>query len=258
MEIKFTTDGKKVVVIGNLNSQEKIVQEVFIVNGVEIPSGENFVVKSLHDAPAISWKEKALKDLEENYNSLSKKYKTDIDSLIKKLRNESSVLNHQINSLCSLKKKSVKEDFKRIIDFISGKIEYVVKDNYDGVEIVPFNKAIEQREDYDYSKIKLCTVYGRSDGDIQFNINTYSDGSGGNVRIYPFNSYDDAYKFACDLLITKFNDYPCISVIENASKLGFELEKTKVEEYYKKYNEDIDKRINEFQEKINNLVKSKK
>ena len=44
--IKYTTDGKKVVVIGNLNSQEKIVQEVFIINDAEIPSGENFVVTS--------------------------------------------------------------------------------------------------------------------------------------------------------------------------------------------------------------------
>lgn len=59
--IKYTTDGKKVKVLGNLNSQEKIVQEIFIVNESEIPSGEHFVVKTLHDAPAVSWKEKNLK-----------------------------------------------------------------------------------------------------------------------------------------------------------------------------------------------------
>jgi hypothetical protein len=52
--VKYTSDGKKVVIIGNLNSQEKIVQEIFIINGQEVPSGENFVVKSLHDFPAIS------------------------------------------------------------------------------------------------------------------------------------------------------------------------------------------------------------
>ena len=66
MEIKFTTDGKKVIVIGSLNSQEKIVQEIFIVGGSEIPSGEHFVVKSLHDAPAVSWKEKNIKEIEVN------------------------------------------------------------------------------------------------------------------------------------------------------------------------------------------------
>jgi hypothetical protein len=66
-EIKYTTDGKKVIVVGNLNSQEKIVQEIFIVDGNEIPSGENFVTKSLHDFPAISWKESELIKLESRY-----------------------------------------------------------------------------------------------------------------------------------------------------------------------------------------------
>jgi len=47
--IKFTSDGKKVAVVGKLNAQETIVQEIFVSNGNEIPSGENFVVKSLHD-----------------------------------------------------------------------------------------------------------------------------------------------------------------------------------------------------------------
>ncbi len=42
-----------------------IVQEIFISNGNEIPSGENFVVKSLHDAPAVSWKENDLKKLDQ-------------------------------------------------------------------------------------------------------------------------------------------------------------------------------------------------
>ena len=56
-EIKYTSDGKKVAVIGRLNNQEQIVQEVFVVDGSEIPSGEHFVVKSLHDVPVLSWKE---------------------------------------------------------------------------------------------------------------------------------------------------------------------------------------------------------
>lgn len=46
-EIKYTTCGKKVVVIGDLNQTEKIVQEIFVTNdGAEIPSGERFVVKA--------------------------------------------------------------------------------------------------------------------------------------------------------------------------------------------------------------------
>lgn len=48
-EIKYTTCGKKVVVIGDLNQTEKIVQEIFVTNdGAEIPSGERFVYESLY------------------------------------------------------------------------------------------------------------------------------------------------------------------------------------------------------------------
>ena len=45
-QFKYTTDNKKVIVVGKLNSQETIVQEIFISNDSEIPSGEHFVVKS--------------------------------------------------------------------------------------------------------------------------------------------------------------------------------------------------------------------
>lgn len=66
--IKYTTDGRKVVVIGDLNQTEKIVQEIFVTkDGDEIPSGERFVVKSLLDAPAKSWKEQELIKLEARF-----------------------------------------------------------------------------------------------------------------------------------------------------------------------------------------------
>ena len=59
MDYKYLSDGRKVVVIGNLNNKETIVQEIFISkSGDEIPGGERFVVKSLHDEPVMSYKDK--------------------------------------------------------------------------------------------------------------------------------------------------------------------------------------------------------
>lgn len=139
-EIKFTTDGKKVVVIGSLNSQEKIVQEIFIVDGSEIPSGEHFVVKSLHDAPAVSWKEKNLKELDDRYEKLRRQYDTDIDMLNKKLRNESSVLRLKLEQQIKLGGKLPNSNLSRLIDFLSGNITHVVIDTYSGIKVSPFNK----------------------------------------------------------------------------------------------------------------------
>jgi len=45
MQTKYTNDGKKVGIVGKLNAEQTIVQEIFITeSGQEIPSGENFVV----------------------------------------------------------------------------------------------------------------------------------------------------------------------------------------------------------------------
>lgn len=95
-ELKFTSDGKKVVVIGSLNSQEKIVQEIFVVDGSEIPSGEHFVVKSLHDAPVISWKEQELKKLNDRYDSDKRKFESEIESLTRRHKQFSQELREKI------------------------------------------------------------------------------------------------------------------------------------------------------------------
>ena len=79
--IKYTTDGRKVVIIGDLNQTEKIVQEIFVTeDGAEIPSGERFVVKSLLDTPAKSWKEKNIADLEARYEKDKKYWEDKINS----------------------------------------------------------------------------------------------------------------------------------------------------------------------------------
>jgi len=60
--IKYTASGNKVIVVGKLNNQETIVQKIFVSEGNEIPAGENFIVKTLLDAPAETWKEKKMKE----------------------------------------------------------------------------------------------------------------------------------------------------------------------------------------------------
>lgn len=95
-EIKYTTDGRKVLVLANLNSQEKIVQEIFVINNIEVPSGENFVVKALHDAPAISWKEAELKKLHESYEKQKAEYTKMIDALNKDSREKTSLLRNKL------------------------------------------------------------------------------------------------------------------------------------------------------------------
>ena len=62
MNDKFLTDGRKVRVIGKLNNNESIVQEIYIdEGGSEIPSGDNFTAKNLHDAPVETYTDREIK-----------------------------------------------------------------------------------------------------------------------------------------------------------------------------------------------------
>jgi hypothetical protein len=70
MSHKFTADGRKVAVVGALNAKETIVQEIFVTDGTEFPAGEHFVVKTLLDAPAETYKAKEERRVLESIKTL--------------------------------------------------------------------------------------------------------------------------------------------------------------------------------------------
>ena len=72
--VKYTTDGKKVKVIGQLNSKQIIVREIYVDGDTEIPTGEDFIVTTLLDKPIPTWKEKHLKEINEEYENKKKEY----------------------------------------------------------------------------------------------------------------------------------------------------------------------------------------
>lgn len=133
MDIKFTSDGRKVAIVGKLNNLETIVQEIFISDGNEIPSGENFVVKSLHDAPAISWKEVELKRIREQNERLIKEfeasndsYRDNIERLRKKFNEERKILSDKFKFIAAAVKKADEYSFETLLAFLEGKIKYLV------------------------------------------------------------------------------------------------------------------------------------
>jgi len=223
-QIKFTNDGKKVVVVGSLNSQETIVQEIFIINGNEIPSGENFVVKSLHDSPAISWKEKSLKELEERYEKDRSKYQDLIDADYKNYRQKSEELKLKISYLGGALKNANEESFNLLTDFICGNITHIVKIQYSRPELIEFS---EFRMLYE-GKLRLFSIFGKDDGSFTYAVGQYYDFSGGSEIFHPFKSYESAFKFFKDYLqslpISK-------EIVEIAQKYDIELCAKKVSVY---------------------------
>ena len=223
--IKYTTDGKKVVIIGNLNSQEKIVQEIFIVNGLEVPSGENFVVKSLHDAPAISWKEQKIKEVELRYA----KDVTQKEDELYKLKNSHADLVDKFRKkakwLQLATEKFNPEIFNTLIDILSGNIKYLVSTEHT-TEIIEYNGFTETRE----RDLRLFSFYGDSKGDFDYGIGDYSDFSGGRRKYKFFTKHEDALNFLKSKVINDLIYYD--HNIKLSEQYGFELDKNKLKVYY--------------------------
>ena len=76
-EFKYLSDGRKVLVVGKLNNVEYIVQEIFVTTGGdEVPSGERFTTKNLHDEPVVSYREKREKESEQRLKRIERDIET--------------------------------------------------------------------------------------------------------------------------------------------------------------------------------------
>lgn len=243
-EIKFTTDGKKVVVVGKLNSQETIVQEIYISGGSEIPSGEHFVVKSLHDEPVVSWKETELKKLEERYEKERKEYNYLIDKKYKEFQLKNNELKCKLNYIGLVLKNANEKSFNTLVDFITGEIQWVVVDHYN-YDLLPINKFNQMYED----KLRLFSIFGKDDGTFTYAVGDYYDYSGGNKKFYPFKTYDDALSKLKELVISS-------DVTENnielSEKYVFELPKDKVNLFLEKQITSLNNNITNYDKTIEN------
>lgn len=205
-DIKFTNDGKKVVVVGKLNSQETIVQEIFVSAGQEIPSGENFVVKSLHDAPSESWKEKNLRELEARYEKQKKDLEQEINQQHARLNNIKIKAKHHADALFKFVENSNDSQLDLLKKVVSGQITHVYISGYSPAifEWDGGKQTYETERDYGRETIKgikLLSVYGYADGDLEYRQHTYRDGSGGSEQVFPVTSYQEALLMAqadCD------------------------------------------------------------
>lgn len=260
-DIKYTTDGKKVVVIGNLNSQEKIVQEIFIANNAEIPSGENFVVKTLHDAPVVSWKEAELKKLEERYDKDKKEWDSKIDRLNQDKRLAYDSLSARVKWLRSIAKEPREAEFKKVInhlaDFFSDSEKWVLVKNYSEWNLIKFNEDecnnLLNRYESDYGRkrfdsMRLLSLFGRTDGSLVFRINEYSDGSGSDKDVVFFKSEKEALEF----LQTDFDQIKEYKYyhLETAKKFNLKTDPEKIKTYTENAIKNIDKNIKESEKSL--------
>ena len=207
---KYTPDGKKVAVLGQLNSTSWIVQEIYVAGGNEFPAGESFVAKTLLDAPAKTWAktqqarwEKAADDAKRKIEHLQlqcrvARRQADVAGLIKTATAAYAEIDMgQLETLAA---------------FMTGQITHVVQKTWAGFEVLPLANALESTDDGRFDGLKLVSLFGcnehseRPDDDakrmsrshgfrLDYRINRYRDGSGDWDTIHPCKSIEEAKEY---------------------------------------------------------------
>lgn len=286
-EIKYTAEGKKVVVIDNLNSTQYIVQEIFVNDdGEEFPGGEKFVAENLFDKPVKSWatreqerQQKELKYLSDNYENERKEWQTKLDSLRTQMSQEFYRLSGHLNWLKKIAKEPHEEEIKQIIrdihTFLSPEKKYFCK-MYCGIpEIIEWSLDGESRildmfYDRSFDGMRLVTLFGRTDGSLRWKLCRYGDGSGSYDEYIICDSYEKAVAWAQD----KFNNMKpsqiTKSCIEKVLSYGCKVDVEHIKSAYQsliesngrdleKYKKDVverEERIRELTEERNNLIEN--
>lgn len=88
------------------------------------------------------------------------------------------------------------EQLKHLELFIEGKITHYVFSQYNGIEIVEFNKAMKSGDEGIDKYPRLLSLFGKTKGQLDWAINRWSDGSGSNDFCVPCISYEHALEEA--------------------------------------------------------------
>ncbi|WP_343552147.1 hypothetical protein [Pantoea sp.] len=235
METKFLSDGRKVVIVGQLNNTETIVQEVFVTQaGDELPGGERFVVKSLHDQPVESWlsretvkHEKALADAKSKVEGINK----EIDDL----RNKLSFWKGMVKQVAAFAKHINDANLDHFADVLTGQVKYAVSRGYGLPEIEKFEDYMSSIDNYygrkEFKGIKCISVLGSTDGNIALTVSVYSDGSGGSNQVEFYKTIEEARKRVKQIALEMLNGNGLsLDAVRKCSSMGIIFSKDELQQ----------------------------
>lgn len=211
-DIKYTPSGKKVRIVGKLNTTDFIVQEIYVDDaGNELPAGENFIEKSLLDIPAKTYQQRQNDILCEKHAKLE----ADIEALhikhTKQKERLKAISEHAKQADCVLKNLEG-FDFNKFCDVFTGQVKYAVENNS---TIISFEDAVYKFEsrfsDSRFDSIRLITLLGQSQGQLDYKVSYYSDGSGGGHNYKFTNTIEEAAQIVFDTIDRKIENHNDIS-----------------------------------------------
>lgn len=248
---KFSKDGYKIEVVENLKSGRYLVRRIFsgVADGwddeCEYPGGELSVVDAVFDHAPTQKLEAIVAGLREQ---------------IKNLQHEKANLAQEIRDTeeagrAKLARYKKYDQLKTLDMFLDGKITHYVLEYWGSFKIISFEDVVPD-ERYDKDQIKLLTLFGKSNGNLEWGLSKYSDGSGCNTTVTPCVSYEEALSVAQKFVDSKMNDdnnYWSSQLIKEATIYSLKIDPEYIRKYEEKEQARKDKGIKEIEEKLKKL-----
>lgn len=207
MNYKFTSDGRKVAIVGALNAKETIVQEIFVTDGTEFPAGEHFVVKTLLDVPAETYKTIEEARLTASIEQLKKRQEILINEVDQFSQVSKAAFDAKIKWIKGICPEEVDAVMDNVKSMICGEYTHILWQNYSSLEITEWGPdtfvSVDHRH---FDGIKMISLFGEWNGRLElgWRMNSYRDGSGGGwYKFVPCRSMDDAITAASNIVNAK-------------------------------------------------------
>lgn len=216
-DVVYTRDGAKCSYVGT--AEDKHIVRAFL----EYEDGEELGELSVVDAVCAK---PPTEVLDAEVAELSKR-EADLRAEIYELEESKRRATHESKALLAkLKQHDVLKDIDAVIE---GRFTHFVSKSYSGVKIVERDEALNDESDRYRRSLRLLSLFGGSNGDLTWQINRYSDGSGSWDFVWPCLSLDEARARALKLCeehyaaVRSKRDHLNSSFLESAAKLGFPL-----------------------------------
>lgn len=248
MNIKYLETGEKI------NFLQEIEQDKFLVESIyEDEEGQEFViedsariVKRIFNTPPRQSFDETIIRLKNEIKNLKKRQNIEKENLEKVIKDGQSKLEkfQRINQL------------KYLEDFIENRISHYLTISMSRIEIIEIKESEKDR------RFKLLTLFGDTNGNLEWNLNAYVDGSGYWETIIPCISYNQAVEELKKYIEneTRKKDYPEKRIIDAAVKYNIHIDENYINIYkanlISSKNKQIDglnHQINELKQQIDNL-----
>ena len=184
--------------------------------------------KEVFPNPICIKKASELKELNDEIGKLNKEKRELVSAIeLVKTRNQDR-----------LKKYKQYQGLERLGMFLDDKITHFAVLDYQPSIQLKKDALCGGRERYE-KEFKLLTLFGRTDGDLLWRINQYSDGSGYGTEVIPCCSYKEAVKILKEYIYKEIKErknapHSLDSYIKSAKLYGIEIPK-KIINTYKRY-----------------------